>query len=197
MWMSLSSKQILYHTLPTYSYCVEILCACSLCWKAYHEQLYVANITKYVFEPAGMMTKCDPCHGKYMACCLMYRGNIVAQRCQPGSSNYQYQVYYSVCWLASHWILYRNDNVPFQLKLTMNVMVVSSLIPRMEKSVQQFGHEGDVIDTLSSLPILICQPSHLISWLIFFVCCIHHVLGVSGGTVNIGNLFPLIKLDAV
>lgn len=24
-----------------------------------------------------MMTKCDPRHGKYMACCLMYRGDVV------------------------------------------------------------------------------------------------------------------------
>ena len=25
-----------------------------------------------------MMTKCDPRHGKYMACCLMYRGDVVS-----------------------------------------------------------------------------------------------------------------------
>jgi hypothetical protein len=24
-----------------------------------------------------MLTKCDPRHGKYMACCLMYRGDVV------------------------------------------------------------------------------------------------------------------------
>jgi len=45
--------------------------------KAYHEQLSVAEITNAVFEPAAMMTKCDPRHGKYMACCLMYRGDVV------------------------------------------------------------------------------------------------------------------------
>jgi len=45
--------------------------------KAYHEQLSVAEITNSVFEPAGMMTKCDPRHGKYMACCLMFRGDVV------------------------------------------------------------------------------------------------------------------------
>ena len=45
--------------------------------KAYHEQLSVAEITNSVFEPANMMTKCDPRHGKYMACCLMYRGDVV------------------------------------------------------------------------------------------------------------------------
>merc|ERR1712205_97308 len=45
--------------------------------KAYHEQLSVAEITNSVFEPAAMMVKCDPRHGKYMACCMMYRGNVV------------------------------------------------------------------------------------------------------------------------
>jgi tubulin alpha len=45
--------------------------------KAYHEQLSVAEITNAVFEPASMMVKCDPRHGKYMACCLMYRGDVV------------------------------------------------------------------------------------------------------------------------
>ncbi|KAF1322896.1 Tubulin alpha chain, partial [Globisporangium splendens] len=45
--------------------------------KAYHEQLSVAEITNSVFEPASMMAKCDPRHGKYMATCLMYRGDVV------------------------------------------------------------------------------------------------------------------------
>ena len=34
--------------------------------KAYHEQLSVAEITNSAFEPASMMAKCDPRHGKYM-----------------------------------------------------------------------------------------------------------------------------------
>merc|ERR1711924_193766 len=45
--------------------------------KAYHEQLSVAEITISCFEPAAMMVKCDPRHGKYMACCMMYRGDVV------------------------------------------------------------------------------------------------------------------------
>ena len=40
--------------------------------KAYLEQLSVAEITNSAFEPSSMMAKCDPRHGKYMACCLMY-----------------------------------------------------------------------------------------------------------------------------
>ncbi|CAM6106251.1 unnamed protein product [Calypogeia fissa] len=45
--------------------------------KAYHEQLSVAENTNSAFEPSSMMAKCDPRHGKYMACCLMYRGDVV------------------------------------------------------------------------------------------------------------------------
>uniref|UniRef100_A0A673HR80 Tubulin alpha chain n=1 Tax=Sinocyclocheilus rhinocerous TaxID=307959 RepID=A0A673HR80_9TELE len=45
--------------------------------KAYHEQLSVSEITNACFEPANQMVKCDPRHGKYMACCLLYRGDVV------------------------------------------------------------------------------------------------------------------------
>ncbi|XP_071696616.1 tubulin alpha-5 chain-like [Rutidosis leptorrhynchoides] len=44
--------------------------------RAYHELCSVPEITNAVFEPSNMMVKCDPRHGKYMACCLMYRGDI-------------------------------------------------------------------------------------------------------------------------
>lgn len=45
--------------------------------KAYHEQLDVAEITNTCFEPSAQLVKCDPRHGKYMACCLLYRGDVV------------------------------------------------------------------------------------------------------------------------
>uniref|UniRef100_A0A8C2LT98 Tubulin alpha chain n=1 Tax=Cricetulus griseus TaxID=10029 RepID=A0A8C2LT98_CRIGR len=45
--------------------------------KAYHEQLIVAEITNSCFEPANQMVKYDPHHGKYMACCLLYHGDVV------------------------------------------------------------------------------------------------------------------------
>jgi tubulin alpha len=45
--------------------------------KASHEQMTVAELTNSVFDPTSMLTKCDPRHGKYMACCLMYRGDVI------------------------------------------------------------------------------------------------------------------------
>merc|ERR1712203_291038 len=35
------------------------------------------EITSACFEPTNQMVKCDPRHGKYMACCLLYRGDVV------------------------------------------------------------------------------------------------------------------------
>jgi len=45
--------------------------------KAHYEQCSVVEITSSAFEPASMMAKCHPCHGKYMACVLMYRGDVL------------------------------------------------------------------------------------------------------------------------
>jgi tubulin alpha len=45
--------------------------------KSYYDAMTVSELTNAAFEPASMMAKCDPRHGKYMSCCLMYRGDIV------------------------------------------------------------------------------------------------------------------------
>ena len=45
--------------------------------KAYHEQHSVDEITKSCFDPANQMVLCDPRKGKFMAVCLLYRGDVV------------------------------------------------------------------------------------------------------------------------
>ena len=45
--------------------------------KAHHESLSVADLTMSSFEPGNQMVKCDPRHGKYMSCCLLFRGDVV------------------------------------------------------------------------------------------------------------------------
>eukprot|EP01132_Coremiostelium_polycephalum_P006668 gene6668-8248_t len=44
--------------------------------QADHENISVDAITNSVFSENNIMAKCSPHLGKYMACCLMYRGNI-------------------------------------------------------------------------------------------------------------------------
>ena len=45
--------------------------------KAYHERMSIVDITKSCFGPTNQMIKCDPQNGKFMACCLLYRGDVV------------------------------------------------------------------------------------------------------------------------
>ncbi|KER29301.1 hypothetical protein T265_04046 [Opisthorchis viverrini] len=47
--------------------------------KARHEQLSVSEITHACFDPSSQMVKCDPRSGKYIACCLLYRGDVVSK----------------------------------------------------------------------------------------------------------------------
>ncbi|CEF67689.1 Alpha tubulin-like protein [Strongyloides ratti] len=45
--------------------------------KAYHESLSVAEITDECFKVGNQLVKCDITSGKYMAVCLLYRGDVV------------------------------------------------------------------------------------------------------------------------
>eukprot|EP01099_Mayorella_cantabrigiensis_P008338 TRINITY_DN781_c0_g1_i1.p1 TRINITY_DN781_c0_g1~~TRINITY_DN781_c0_g1_i1.p1 ORF type:complete len:452 (-),score=127.69 TRINITY_DN781_c0_g1_i1:118-1473(-) len=45
--------------------------------RAFHENLSVAQLTNTVFEDENLLVKCDPKKGKYMAVCMMYRGDVV------------------------------------------------------------------------------------------------------------------------
>ena len=55
--------------------------------KAYHEALSMKEITNSMFEASNMMTKFDPRHGKYMACCLIYRGDVVPKNVNAVTKN--------------------------------------------------------------------------------------------------------------
>lgn len=47
-----------------------------------HEANSVSEITNACFEPGNQMVKCDPRQGKYMATCLLYRGDVVTRDVQ-------------------------------------------------------------------------------------------------------------------
>ncbi|KAI3378393.1 hypothetical protein SNEBB_000152, partial [Seison nebaliae] len=44
--------------------------------RALHESLNTSEITNMCFSPRSQMLRCDPLDGKYMACCLLYRGDV-------------------------------------------------------------------------------------------------------------------------
>ncbi len=54
--------------------------------KSLHESNSVAEITNACFEPGNQMVKCDPRLGKYMATCLLYRGDVVTRDVQNAVS---------------------------------------------------------------------------------------------------------------
>ncbi|KAG0320643.1 Tubulin alpha-3C/D chain [Dissophora globulifera] len=45
--------------------------------RALHEQSTVSEITAGCFESSSQMLQCEPTSGKYMACCLLYRGDVI------------------------------------------------------------------------------------------------------------------------
>lgn len=55
--------------------------------KANHERMSVPEITNACFEPTNQLVKCNPSHGKYMACCLLYRGDVVPKDVNAAISN--------------------------------------------------------------------------------------------------------------
>uniref|UniRef100_A0A8D0NWQ8 Tubulin alpha chain n=1 Tax=Sus scrofa TaxID=9823 RepID=A0A8D0NWQ8_PIG len=44
---------------------------------AHHEEPSVLDITAACFQRSNQLVKCDPGLGKYVACCLLYRGDVV------------------------------------------------------------------------------------------------------------------------
>ncbi|XP_037775157.1 tubulin alpha chain-like [Penaeus monodon] len=44
---------------------------------ANHEQQSVADMTNSCFDSSTQMATCDPSNGKYMSCCLLYRGDVI------------------------------------------------------------------------------------------------------------------------
>ncbi|KAL0614417.1 Tubulin alpha-1B chain [Plecturocebus cupreus] len=47
------------------------------CAPAFYEQFSIVEITNACFEPASQRVRCDPRHGKYITCCLLYPGEMV------------------------------------------------------------------------------------------------------------------------
>ena len=44
--------------------------------KAVHEQVTVSDLTFELFKNENQMVKCDSKEGKYIACCVLYRGDV-------------------------------------------------------------------------------------------------------------------------
>ena len=75
-----SSMQEFHHNLVPYPRIHFLMASYSKFMpieEAYHRELSVSRMTKFAFEPDSLMLKGNPRNGNYMACCLMYRGNVI------------------------------------------------------------------------------------------------------------------------
>lgn len=52
----------------------------------YREQQSVADMTTACFDPSMQMATCNPANGKYMSCCLLYRGDVTPNDVQRAIS---------------------------------------------------------------------------------------------------------------
>ncbi|VDP93460.1 unnamed protein product [Echinostoma caproni] len=77
--------------------------------KAYHEKLSICELTSSCFEPVNQLVKCDPRQGKYMACCLLYRGDVVPN-----------EIHESICCLKSKRTIQFVDWCPTGFKVGIN-----------------------------------------------------------------------------
>jgi len=54
---------------------------------AYHEAHTIGELTNALFEPTNILAKCEPRRGKYMAVCIMYRGDIIPKEVTSSIQN--------------------------------------------------------------------------------------------------------------
>ncbi|KAF0991148.1 hypothetical protein HZS_5662 [Henneguya salminicola] len=55
--------------------------------KSSHEQNSVAELTNLCFESSSQLVKCDAKAGKYMSCCLLYRGDVIPKDANAAINN--------------------------------------------------------------------------------------------------------------
>ncbi|KAG7227452.1 hypothetical protein INR49_005266, partial [Caranx melampygus] len=140
--------------------------------KAYHEQLSVADITNTCFEPANQMVKCDPRHGKYMACCLLYRGDVVPK-----------DVNSAIAAIKTKRTIQFVDWCPTGFKVGINYQP-PTVVPGGDLAKRAFVHwyvgegmeEGEFSEAREDMAALEKDYEELCSCLLWFPVCPLHIL---------------------
>ena len=112
--------------------------------KAYHENFTVPEITRSCFEPGNQMVKCDPRRGKYMSCCMLYRGDVVPKDVNVAISsikrrrNVQF-----VEWCPTGFKVGINNQPP--------TIIPRGDLPALRRSVCMLSNNTSIVDAFSSL----------------------------------------------
>ncbi|KAJ2758981.1 hypothetical protein IWQ57_006675, partial [Coemansia nantahalensis] len=112
--------------------------------KALHESMSVAEITNACFEPNNQMVKCDPRNGKYMACCLLYRGDVTPKEANAVISQLKTKKTISfVDWCPTGFKLGINKEAPF--------CVPSGDLAKVDRAVCLLSNTTAIADAWSRL----------------------------------------------
>ncbi|KAK1349632.1 alpha chain of tubulin [Hamiltosporidium tvaerminnensis] len=85
--------------------------------KASHESLTVSEIAAACFEPQNQMVKCNPKNGKYMACCLLFRGDVKPKDANQAATLIKNKrINQFVEWCPTGFKIGINDRPPFILE---------------------------------------------------------------------------------
>lgn len=110
----------------------------------FSSNMSVAEITNQVFEPANMMAKCDPRHGKFMACSLNYRGDVVPK-----------DVGASICTIKTKRTIQFVDWCPTGFKVGINYqppfVVPGGDIAKMRRSISMLCNTTAIAEVFSRL----------------------------------------------
>jgi len=73
--------------------------------KGLFERMSVPELTNAAFDSKNMMVKCNPQYGVYMACCLLYRGDIIPRDVHLATAAIKAKKNSSICRLFHHVLL--------------------------------------------------------------------------------------------
>lgn len=85
--------------------------------KETYEPATVSDITQQVFDSSNLMMKCDLTVGKFMACCMLYRGDVVAKDINSAIQSIKNQRVVNFCdWCPTGFKIGNNSKPPVSAK---------------------------------------------------------------------------------
>jgi len=112
--------------------------------KVLHESVSVQEITTACFEPTSQMVKCDPLQGKYMACCMLYRGDVQAKEVNQAIAHIKSKKHIQfVDWCPTGFKTGLNSQAPIQ--------PVASFLAKSERACCMLGNTTAIEQAWSRL----------------------------------------------